>query len=136
MMKKPNLSKDSKDERPTVLLVEDDRELRALLARIFTQRGWHVVTARDGLSALQVLEEFHVDALVTDLHLAGGPTGEKLLEYAKRRCPNCRLVLVSGLITRIARASAEACGAAIFEKPVDVEEILKVIGRGIHEEAK
>lgn len=102
-----------------------------MLARLLTLHGWHVVTARDGLSALQVIDAYHVDALITDLHLAGGPGGEALLEYAKRRCPRCRLALVSGWIGRRERERAEACGAAIFEKPVDVEEILKVIGRGI-----
>jgi CheY-like chemotaxis protein len=120
----PSSPKPGESERPTVLLVEDARDVRALLARVLDSRGWHVVTARDGLSALQLIEEFRIDALVTDLHIPG-PTGEMLLEYARRRSPECRLVLLSGWVTRRARARAEAVGAAIFEKPVPLDALLE-----------
>lgn len=117
------------DRRPTVLVVEDDRELRIVLARTLDAHGWHVVTAGDGLTALQIVDEFHVDAIVSDLHLPG-PTGEMLLEYAKRRCPRCKLILLSGWVTRRARTRAEAVGATIFEKPVNLDVLLRELGRG------
>lgn len=112
-----------------MLIVEDNRDLRILLARTLSAHGWDVVTAGDGLAALQVLEEYRVQAVVSDLHV-GGPSGEMLLEFARRRSPDARLVLISGWVTRRARLRAEAVGAAIFEKPLDFDALLKELGRG------
>jgi len=120
------------DRRPTVLLVDDDRELRSIIARALDARGWHVVTAGDGLSALQILEAFYVDAVVSDLHIPG-PTGEKLLESARRFSPKCRLILLSGWVTRAARERAEAVGAAIFEKPIELEDLIQELNGGRQE---
>lgn len=111
-----------------VLVVEDNRETLDLLSRLLRSRGMRVLTARDGLSALQILDETPVDAVVSDLHLPG-PTGEMVLEFARRRRPRCRVILLSGWVTRRARARAEAVGAAILEKPAQIDELIEELNR-------
>jgi signal transduction histidine kinase/CheY-like chemotaxis protein len=45
------------DPAPEVLIVEDDADLRSLLARTLSKHGWHPLEAADGQQALDVLEE-------------------------------------------------------------------------------
>lgn len=129
MAKPPSEKPAESDTRPTVLVVDDDRQLRSILARVLDARGWHVVTAGDGLSALQILDEYRFKAVISDLHLDGGPSGDKLLETARRLEPKARLLLLSGWITRDARARALAVDATLFEKPVELDELIEELER-------
>lgn len=122
------LSPKEKDDRPAVLVVEDNRDVRAMLARLLDAHGWRVVTIGDGLSALQIIDAERFDGCICDLHLPG-PSGEMVLEYARRRCPDIRAILVSGWVTRRARERAEAVGAVIFEKPIEFDALLEELCR-------
>lgn len=128
MAKPPPPRNDPGESDLLVLVVEDNRETLDIISRLLRSRGMRVLTARDGLSALQILDETTVDAVVSDLHLPG-PTGEMVLEFARRRRPKCRAILLSGWVTRRARARAEAVGAAILEKPVDIDTLLEELTR-------
>ena len=56
---------------PTILIVDDDREIRTLLADYLESNGFHGVTASDGTSMWHLLDREHVDLLVLDLNLPG-----------------------------------------------------------------
>lgn len=58
-------------ERPLVLLVEDDRDGRVLFAAWLADAGFEVVTAHNGLQALDRAFEILPDAILTDLHIPG-----------------------------------------------------------------
>lgn len=52
---------------PTVLIVDDKWQNRAILAEMLTPLGVHVIEAEDGLQALTLAENLHLDLLITDL---------------------------------------------------------------------
>jgi two-component system OmpR family response regulator len=54
-----------------LLIVDDDREIRDLVARFLTQHGYRVFTARDSVSMDDVLKTTHIDLLILDLMLPG-----------------------------------------------------------------
>jgi len=59
---------------PTILIAEDNDDVRAVLQRIFTRAGFTVLTVPDGRAALGVAQEQHPDMVLTDLdmpHLDG-----------------------------------------------------------------
>jgi CheY-like chemotaxis protein len=71
--------------RETVLAVEDERMVRALLVRTLTGLGYHCLEAGDAGEALRVLEqeEGHVDLVITDVvmpGISGGDLGSRLAE--------------------------------------------------------
>lgn len=81
----------------TVLLVEDDAAVRALVARQLTDLGYRVIEAADGAAAQNILEsEVEIDLLFTDVVMPGGVTGRKLAEQAKARRPGLRILFTSG----------------------------------------
>jgi len=56
---------------PRILIVDDDADIRSLLADYLGEQGWHVSTAQDGPSMQQVLDAAPVDLIVLDLTLPG-----------------------------------------------------------------
>jgi two-component system OmpR family response regulator len=56
---------------PDILIVDDDADIRSLLADYLGQQGLHVLTAEDGASMQQVLDSNPVDLVVLDLTLPG-----------------------------------------------------------------
>jgi two-component system OmpR family response regulator len=58
-------------ERPHVLIVDDDREIRGLLAQYLEKHDFRTTAVADGREMRRVLERSHVDLLVLDLMLPG-----------------------------------------------------------------
>jgi len=56
---------------PHILVVDDDREIRDLLARFLARHGLRVTTARDGTEMMRLLDERRIDLVVLDLMLPG-----------------------------------------------------------------
>lgn len=56
---------------PRILIVDDDADIRSLLADYLGEQGWHVSTAQDGSTMQQVLDSTPIDLIVLDLTLPG-----------------------------------------------------------------
>jgi CheY-like chemotaxis protein len=82
----------------TILVCEDDADVRALYAEVLRELGYTVREAVDGPSALRFLEreEERVDLLFTDVVLPGGMTGSVLAEQARRRRPEVKVLFTTG----------------------------------------
>lgn len=59
------------DTPPRILIVDDDAEIRSLLADYLGEQGWHISTAQDGVEMQQVLGSTPIDLIVLDLTLPG-----------------------------------------------------------------
>jgi len=59
------------DTSPRILIVDDDADIRSLLADYLGDQGWHISTAEDGDAMQQVLDTTQVDLIVLDLTLPG-----------------------------------------------------------------
>jgi two-component system, cell cycle sensor histidine kinase and response regulator CckA len=83
--------------RGTILLVEDEEELRALNARGLKSRGYAVIEAGNGIEALEEVEKQggRIDVVVSDVVMPemDGPT---LMKELKRRKPDIKIIFVSG----------------------------------------
>ena len=80
----------------TILVVEDDESLRAYTTEILTELGYRVLPARNGHSALQVLEQNRVDLLFTDVVMPGGMNGRQLADEALLRDPKLKVLFTTG----------------------------------------
>ncbi|MGH8227495.1 MAG: response regulator [Steroidobacteraceae bacterium] len=61
----------SASDRPHLLIVDDDREIRTLLGQFFETQGFRTTTVAEGAGMRKVLEQSHVDLLVLDVMLPG-----------------------------------------------------------------
>lgn len=81
----------------TVLVVEDDPDVRAIVVGILSDMGCEIIEAEDARSALRRLDERpDIDVLFTDVVLPGGASGPDLVIEARRRLPDIKVVLTSG----------------------------------------
>jgi CheY-like chemotaxis protein len=81
----------------TVLVVEDDPDVRTYTVEMVDDLGYQVVCAADGLSALQVLEAHpELRLLFTDVGLPGGMNGRQLADEAILRRPGIKVLFTTG----------------------------------------
>ena len=81
----------------TVLVVEDEPEVRALAVEMLETLGYTVFEASDGPSALDVFErEPRIDLLFTDVVMPGGLSGKDLAREVDRRSKDTRVLFTSG----------------------------------------
>ncbi len=110
---------------PTILVVEDDREVRELLAESLAALGYHTLTADSAEGALVLLESVAPDLILTDVHM-GAMSGIELTARLKRDprfqlTPVVILTAVADLDARV--AGLEAGADDFFAKPFELAEL-------------
>jgi PAS domain S-box-containing protein len=114
----------------TILLVEDDPELRLSVRATLSRLGYHILEARNGPEALQVLkaelQEIHL--LLTDMVMPGGMSGTELVERARAQNPQLKAVCMSGYSTElVGRAFPAASAARFLTKPFQAMELAQAV---------
>jgi CheY-like chemotaxis protein len=113
----------------TILLVEDEAEVRELSASILRGLGYTVVEARNGREALRVItsREGEVHLLVTDVVMAG-IGGIALAAQAREMCPSLRVLFVSGYTDdpALAKVMTES-GAGFLQKPASPDQLARKV---------
>ena len=80
-----------------VLLVEDDEDVRELLALQIASLGYQVIQAEDGNKALALADEAaRIDLLFTDVVMPGGISGISLAQTLKRSWPDLKTIFTTG----------------------------------------
>ena len=81
----------------TILLVEDDDDVRTYSVETLRELGYRVLEAHDGPSALRLLErQPRVDLLFTDVVLPAGMTGAQVAAQARALRPNLKVLFTTG----------------------------------------
>ena len=86
-------------QRETILVVEDDPDVRAFTVETVRELGYDVVEARDGVNALNVLRQTPVgdiDLLFSDVVLPGGMNGQQLAQQAVALHPHLKVLFATG----------------------------------------
>ncbi len=108
----------------TVLLVEDEEDLRELMRDALELYGYAVVTAREGQEALEALARIeHVCLVLLDLFMPG-MNGWDFVEHLKKR-PELAAVPVVGHSS--APGNAPPGVNRVVQKPVDLKRLLSVV---------
>ena len=82
----------------TVLVCEDDADVRGYSVEVLRELGYRVLEAEDGPAALRIVErpDERIDLLFTDVVLPGGMTGAVLAEAARRARPDLKVLFTTG----------------------------------------
>ncbi|MFC1408557.1 response regulator transcription factor [Streptacidiphilus sp. N1-12] len=107
-----------------LLLVEDDHELAAMLATLFTGEGYEVDLAGDGQQGLHLGLSRSYDVMVVDRRLPA-LDGLEMLQRLRRRAVTARVLMLTALGDRYERVRGLDAGADDYlVKPFDVDELL------------
>ncbi len=116
---------------PTVLVVEDDPDLRELIAETLETDGFTITQASDAAAALMHLRAFAFDAVVIDLRLPDAD-GMRVLDLALDSYPQIVPVVVSGYGGVTEAVAAMKRGAHDFLiKPFELPQLSKVLKSGL-----
>jgi len=117
----------------TILVVDDDPDMRSLLKEVLADHGYETVAADGGTRALGVLKEHEVGVVLTDLRMAD-MEGVDLLVQAKGLYPNLPIILMTAFGSVETAIEAMRQGAYDYlVKPVRREDLLRVIERAVRE---
>jgi response regulator RpfG family c-di-GMP phosphodiesterase len=122
------------DERPRVLIVDDEKFIRDILADFLGMEGYIVRTAEDGAAALSELGNAHYDLIISDLKMPR-MGGIELLAAIGTAAPNALTVIMTGFGTVETAIDAMKQGAYDYIlKPFKVEEVIRVVQRGLEKQ--
>jgi DNA-binding NtrC family response regulator len=121
------------DPAPHVLFVDDEAALRALMAERLRDRGYEVVEAENGEKALDLLEQFAFDIVITDLRMPG-IDGGRVIEAAVSRYPSIVGIVITGYGTVRDAVDAIKRGATNFiAKPFQFDELMHVLDQALEQ---
>jgi PAS domain S-box-containing protein len=81
----------------TILVVEDDTDVRSYSCDTLRELGYNVMEAKDGHAGLKLLDAHpHIKVLFTDVGLPGGMNGRQLADEARKRRPQLRVLFTTG----------------------------------------
>ena len=119
-----------------ILIVDDERDIRDLVAGVLSDEGYECRTAGDSESALAAIDERRPSLVLLDVWLHGSPMdGLEVLDAIKKREPELPVIIFSGHGNIDTAVSAISRGAMDFiEKPFEAERLLLLVERATETE--
>jgi len=113
----------------TILLTEDERDVREVAREFLESGGYTVIEARDGADALGLAETHRgaIDLLITDMVMPR-MTGQELAARLKEKQPELRMLYMSGYSERAAAESMQHDPSVrLLAKPFSRSALLRVV---------
>jgi PAS domain S-box-containing protein len=113
----------------TILLVEDNSDVRRLTAERLHRLGYAVIEAETGAAALDILKaRKDVTLLFSDVVMPGGMSGFDLVAWIGTNAPSVKVLLASGFAEDVVRAG-EAVQCEVLRKPYSSAELARALKR-------
>src|SRR3989475_5435988 len=118
----PNLIENASDRRrPRILVVDDERSMRELLAIVLRREGYDVLLAENGRAAVDLLEREPIDLLISDIKMPD-LSGVDVLRAAKRVDQDILGIMITAFASTDTAVEAMRLGACDYlSKPFDVD---------------
>lgn len=114
-----------------ILIVDDELNMRLVLAAMLKREGYEVASASDGLEALQILRSGRVSAVVTDLKMPR-VDGMELLNRINQDYPEVPVIMITAHGTVATAVEALKKGALDYiTKPFEMEELKNVVSKAV-----
>ena len=115
----------------TILVVDDEKDIRISLSGILEDEGYQVVTAASGVEALDKIREEMPDLVLLDIWMPG-MDGLETLEKVKSLLPHLTVIMISGHGTIETAVRATKLGAFDFiEKPLSLDKVLIAVSNAL-----
>jgi DNA-binding response OmpR family regulator len=119
--------RDVTQQQPSVLVVEDDDDLRGLIAAALADVGYSALEAADGAAALSACAERDPDVILLDLTMPR-LGGQAFADAYKRGTGRAKIIVMSGG-SSAGETSGRMHAAVFLSKPFDLERLLAAVKR-------
>jgi PAS domain S-box-containing protein len=126
--------KQNEQNRPCILLVDDERGARTSLALVLKRKNFQVITAKTGREALEKVRSKNFALVLLDIRLPD-MEGVDLIAPLKESSPSTDVLMVTGFASVGSAIEALNRGAAGYiNKPVNVDELLALIRKTLEKQ--
>jgi DNA-binding NtrC family response regulator len=116
------VSEPSEQAQQTILVVDDEAEVRALVREILTMHGYNVIDTGDPMEARRIAEAQPIHLLLTDVVMPM-MNGIELAKRIETTSPTTKVVLMSGYST----AAVKGSGRPLIAKPFKASDLVNTI---------
>ncbi len=127
----------SEPKKKTILVVEDEPTLRALVRKVLERSGYDVIESSSGLKALELWTRTkpQVDLLLTDMVMPDGISGMQLAEKLKSQNPKLKIIFTTGYSAELMGNDFEIKeGVNFLQKPYPPQRLVQTIMNGLASE--
>jgi CheY-like chemotaxis protein len=120
-------------KRQTVLVVDDEQDLRSLVANVLTEYGYKVVTASSGAKAVALIEKMEAppDLMLTDVVMPG-MSGPMLADQLLAKFSGARVLFMSGFDERqVVQRYVVEKGFTLITKPFQLHNLCAAVKKAI-----
>jgi PAS domain S-box-containing protein len=123
-------------EGRTVLVVDDEPNVRTLVSEVLQEMGLRTLEAADGPNGLRILDgDTHLDLLISDIGLPGGMNGRQLADAAREKRPSLRVLFITGYADgSVLQRSNASLDYEVLTKPFSIaaleEKVRSMLGPG------
>ena len=115
-----------------ILVVDDERSIRYSLKRMFEERGFEVLEAKNGKQAIETVQKEQVDLILMDIKMSG-ITGLEALKEIRSINPKLLVIIMSAYGTTQTAIEAMKFGAFDYIlKPFDIPQMWRLTEKGLH----
>ncbi|MBI4667281.1 MAG: hybrid sensor histidine kinase/response regulator [Nitrospinae bacterium] len=119
----------------TILIVDDEREISALLVRVLDKQGHKAISSADGSEAFELVKKGGVDLLITDLKMPG-MSGIELIRAVRQINKELEIIVITGFGSMEIFIDAIREGASDFiVKPIDRDQFLHAVNRALEKKS-
>ena len=123
---------DQRAGKPSVLIVDDEADIRDMIRRHFTFLGYDVATATDGADALIKMATKRFEVMISDITMPV-MDGVQLLRAVREEYPMTRCIMITGYVTMenvlcCMRKGADTC---IFKPIKDIHELEAAVEQAV-----
>lgn len=120
-----------------ILVVDDEEDVRNLIARTLSRAGYEVEVAADGESALELLQKNHYHVLFTDLKMPG-ISGIELIEEARKVNPDLQSIILTAFASQETAIDAVNLGCTGYlQKPLtDINDVVTAVNTAVRTTAR
>ena len=114
-----------------ILVIEDEEEVRKLLAAILTENGHEVEVAFDGLQGIELFERQRFDLVLTDLGMPG-LSGWQVAKKVKSIDEKVPVALITGWNVKLDESEMKKSGVdLVIQKPFQVSQVIRLVEEGM-----
>ncbi len=126
-----NPAQDQNSPRGSVLVVDDQRQVRQSMSDVLQQSGYRVECCAGAIEALRRLDDVTYDCILTDLKMPGLSGVEFIVQLEQRRCES-PVVMITAHATVTSAVEAMRHGAFDYiEKPFQADRLEQLVGQAI-----
>ncbi|HYF61222.1 MAG TPA: PAS domain-containing protein, partial [Herpetosiphonaceae bacterium] len=113
----------------TILLVEDEDPVRALIARVLRTHGYAIIEARNGAQALDLMavNDQPIDLLLTDMRMPGGLSGQQLAARLQGMRAELKVLYISGYTDTMPCQEAADPNCGWLHKPFTPDALVRTV---------